>query len=110
MSYPQAILIAIGVLIACLAVAVLLLPYLKYIPLFWDVISEWTFEIIKLLLRNAKTMVNLKEKDIFAKDLHLMCQDDEFKDVILSQKEYIELLIKENEKLREYVIDSVINK
>lgn len=32
MSYPQAVLITIGVLIACFAVAVLLFPYLKYIP------------------------------------------------------------------------------
>lgn len=55
-------------------------------------------------------MVNLKEKDILTKNLNLLCQDDEFKDIILAQKEYIELLVKENEKLREYVLDSVINK
>ena len=55
-------------------------------------------------------MVDLKKKDELKKGVNLLCGDDEFKDLISRQQEYIESLVAENEKLREILLDSIINK
>lgn len=109
MSYPQAILISILFLIMCFGISLLVLPYIKYIPLTCDFIEEQISKLVKLLLRKVKTMVNLKKKDEFKKGVNLLCQDEEFKDLISRQQEYIESLVTENEKLREILLDSLIN-
>lgn len=109
MSYPQAILITVFVFMICVGIAVLTIPYLKYIPIICDFIEEHISKLAKLLSRKVKTMVDLKKKDELKKGVNLLCGDDEFKDLISQQQEYIELLVKENEKLRNRILDTLIN-
>lgn len=57
-------------------------------------------------------MVNLKD-DFYEKEmLKTITQGTivELRDFIAAQQEYIRSLIKENEKLREYVLDQLINR
>lgn len=57
-------------------------------------------------------MVNLKD-DFYEKEmLKTITQGtiEELRDFIAAQQEYIRSLIKENEKLREYVLDQLINR
>lgn len=59
-------------------------------------------------------MVDLKEKELFENDLSVAFSRKEpdfteYKRITSEQQRYIRSLVEENEKLREHILDSIIN-
>lgn len=59
-------------------------------------------------------MVDLKEKEMFDKDITMAnskkyIDANECEIIISQQQRYICSLVEENEKLREYILDAIIN-
>lgn len=83
---------------------------MRYIVYFGDSVTEFLSErILNLINKVGKAMVDLKRKETFKRGAKLLCQDDEFKNLISQQQEYIEILVAENERLREHILDLIFN-
>ena len=64
-------------------------------------------------IKRRKTMVDLKEIDFYEKNFVKNATQgtiEECRDFMAAQQEFIRSLVKENEKLRERILDDFINK